>query len=438
MAEDNLHITEKPLPDSHFSLMERGAATIILTAIILLLGAIVGQDIAPGNILSESYDTYFIEPHSIDSTTGDAGYNPVDTVAYSLLLVSFVVVISAWLRRIGIPPRDESILALMPWIIWASLGEVNEDGLLFDPEGMGGLFVSPLIHFHVAIWVVLVGWMSHNVNKNAEFGGKGKVTQLSFVLVLLQWAIFMPQIGSHWEQDFLDWVQSPLFLCPIFGLLVIVLIHPLLECCTAIEQGLIQAGIGGSFVHLSGWLMLYIEPLNNREPISMLPFLFIVGVPFIICVVLWFTGQEARSQLKHMGLEAGIVPEGITVEDWERQNSSTWERLESLSPAAVLGTPVVLLGMYGQMVDGLATSVGLENFGYGEKHVASQWVIDVAGTAWGFGALKFGLAGMIWWLFAYARFETRHRHLRLLVLLCLLVVGLAPGLRDVLRMTLDV
>ena len=148
MAEDNLHITEKPLPDSHFSLMERGAATIILTAIILLLGAIVGQDIAPGNILSESYDTYFIEPHSIDSTTGDAGYNPVDTVAYSLLLVSFVVVISAWLIRIGIPPRDESILALMPWIIWASLGEVNEDGLLFDPEGMGGLFVSPLIHFH--------------------------------------------------------------------------------------------------------------------------------------------------------------------------------------------------------------------------------------------------------------------------------------------------
>ena len=94
--------------------------------------------------------------------------------------------------------------------------------------------------------------------------------------------------------------------------------------------------------------------------------------------------------------------------------------------------------MYGQTGDGLAPRVGLENYGYGEKHVSSQWVIDVAGTAWGFGALKFGLAAMIWWLFAYARFEYRHRHLRLLVLLCLLVVGLAPGLRDVLRMTLDV
>ena len=77
MRDDGLLLTEKPLPESHFSLMERGAATIILTAIILLLGAIVGQDVAPGNFLSESYDTYFIEPHSIDSTTGDAGYNPL-------------------------------------------------------------------------------------------------------------------------------------------------------------------------------------------------------------------------------------------------------------------------------------------------------------------------------------------------------------------------
>ena len=225
MSETNSLLQEKPMPDSHFSLMERGAATIILTGIILLVGAIVGHDVAPGNILSESYDTYFIEPHSIDSTTGDAGYNPVDTVAYSLLLVSFVVVISAWLRRIGVPPRDESILALMPWIVWASLGEVNEDGLLFDPNGMGGLFVSPLIHFHVAVWVILIGWMSHNVDKKSGFDGRTKVTQLAVILLLLQWVIFMPQIGQHWEQDVLEWIQSPLFLSPFAGLLPVSYTH---------------------------------------------------------------------------------------------------------------------------------------------------------------------------------------------------------------------
>jgi uncharacterized membrane protein len=112
--------------------------------------------------------------------------------------------------------------------------------------------------------------------------------------------------------------------------------------------------------------------------------------------------------------------------------------MEALTPRAILGLPIILLAMYGQMIDGLATSVGLEYYGYGEKHVLSQKVIEFAETAWGFGILKFGLAGLIWWLFASARFEHRHRHLRLLVILCLLVVGLAPGLRDVLRMTLGV
>ena len=53
MVDENPFLTDTPLPDHQFSLMERGAATLILTAIILLLGAIVGQDIAPGNVLSE-------------------------------------------------------------------------------------------------------------------------------------------------------------------------------------------------------------------------------------------------------------------------------------------------------------------------------------------------------------------------------------------------
>ena len=94
MVDESPFLKDTPLPDKQFSLMERGAATLILTALILLLGAIAGQEIAPGNALSETYDTYFIEPHTVDSTTGDAGYNPVDTLAYSLLLVSFVVVLS--------------------------------------------------------------------------------------------------------------------------------------------------------------------------------------------------------------------------------------------------------------------------------------------------------------------------------------------------------
>ena len=438
MSDSSPLISETPLPNRYFSLMERMAATLILTAIILLVGAIIGQDISPENSLSQIYEDYFVSPHSVDSTSGDAGYNPVDTFAYSLLLVSFVVVLSAWLRRLEIPPRDSSIIALLPWVIWAALGEVNEDGQLFTSENIGGLFVSPLIHFHVATWVIFTGWMAHQISNRKGNSERRYITQLSSTIVLLQWVFFSPHINENWDLSMVELILSPLFLVPFFGLFFIISLQLLLETFTAIEQALIQVGLGGCFIHLSGWIMMYIDPLNGSEPISMVPMLYILLVPFVICLALWFLGQESLAKIRHAGLEPGIIPEGITVDDWDRQYSSTWERMEALSPRAILGLPVVLLGMYGQMVDGLATSVGLEMYGYGEKHVLSQKVIDVAGTAWGFGAVKFGLAAMIWWLFATARFEQRHRHLRLLVILCLLVVGLAPGLRDVLRMTLDV
>ena len=96
-------ISVKPIPDAHLSLMERFAAWIILSALILFIGAVVGNDLVPGNTLSETVQTNFLDPLNQDSTQGDAGYNPVDTVAYSVLLVSFVVVISAWLRKMGFP-----------------------------------------------------------------------------------------------------------------------------------------------------------------------------------------------------------------------------------------------------------------------------------------------------------------------------------------------
>jgi len=65
---------------------------------------------------------------------------------------------------------------------------------------------------------------------------------------------------------------------------------------------------------------------------------------------------------------------------------------------------------------------------------------DLSGTggAWLFLAVKVGLAALVWALFAMARFEVRHRHLRQLIILCILVVGLAPGLRDMLRLSIGV
>ena len=83
---------------------------------------------------------------------------------------------------------------------------------------------------------------------------------------------------------------------------------------------------------------------------------------------------------------------------------------------------------------------------YGEKHVLSQRVIDgglwvneklgiehemLDEGVWLFAILKFLIGGIVFWFYSMANFEYRQQHLRLLIGLALMVVGMAPGLRDV-------
>ena len=53
--------------------------------------------------------------------------------------------------------------------------------------------------------------------------------------------------------------------------------------------------------------------------------------------------------------------------------------IELLSKKATLASPMVLAMTFGQLCDGFATMMGLDFFGYGEKHVASDNVIKFGG-----------------------------------------------------------
>ncbi len=52
------------------------------------------------NFLSDSLNEYFIDQIRGEST-GDSGYNAVNTMTYAIVLGLFVVALSAWLRGLG-------------------------------------------------------------------------------------------------------------------------------------------------------------------------------------------------------------------------------------------------------------------------------------------------------------------------------------------------
>ena len=101
--------------------------------------------------------------------------------------------------------------------------------------------------------------------------------------------------------------------------------------------------------------------------------------------------------------------------------------------------------LFGQLCDGLATMVGIDWFGYSEKHPVSDAVIqfgdglDVFGEgAWLFFLVKASIVTLIIWLFSQMRIERKQQHLRVLIVLAVMIVGMAPGLRDIGRLILGV
>jgi uncharacterized membrane protein len=135
---------------------------------------------------------------------------------------------------------------------------------------------------------------------------------------------------------------------------------------------------------------------------------------------------------------SGVLPPGMTEDDYLESQSSEKDLMEKYRTRAAFASPVVFLAVAGQILDGIATAIGLEYLGYTEKHVLSDKVIQLFGNAFGFTFIKIILAGFILYFFTIANFEHRQRHLRLLIGLAMMVVGMAPGLRDVGRAVLGV
>ena len=175
------------------------------------------------------------------------------------------------------------------------------------------------------------------------------------------------------------------------------------------------------------------------------PAFAILGCPLIIVMILRRRGLDSFRELISERKIPGMLDEGMTLQEWESLEGKEFEENEKLVKQAAFATPIVLLAVYGQLVDGLASWLGVDVFGYSEKHVLSTLVMRLAGGdeggsggGWGFFVVKMALALVVILFFAEWRWEKRQSHLRLLVVLGLLTVGLAPGLRDLGRLMLGV
>mgnify|MGYP001593139284 FL=1 len=103
------------------------------------------------------------------------------------------------------------------------------------------------------------------------------------------------------------------------------------------------------------------------------------------------------------------------------------------TPVAHMLNPLYLTLYFGHFIDGSATFLGIDKYGYVEKHVLPTWFIDTFGTAVVMLPLKFlVVTGVIVALENEEHKEDQKQMISVLILF-LLALGLGPGTRDILR-----
>ena len=425
------------MEDTEFSNGERILLSLFGLISLVLVGGLI---FAPELFWEDFVKVYIWDPIVKDAgTTGDAGYSEVNTIVYILTMIAAVIVFQALFRKWQLPVDDRMVWALISWVALAPVLRVMEDADYFK-EGIDVLFISPLIHIHLAAWLIVSAFIGH-------IGKKNQLSMLAMLLVAyvaFTGLLVLPSVHVH-ETGHL-WILGG----SIAGAVMIAVVLHNTWDWEAIPRAMLAFATGLITMGLGHWAQLASTPwtqdsgLLPRDNEILWPVLVVVVIPLVITWAVWRKGVEDLAQLRLTGNDVGLIPDGMTLEEWESEDRSS-HPVEMLSPKGILATPMVAGMLFGQLCDGLATMVGIDWFGYSEKHPLSDAVIqfgngfDILGEgAWLFFLVKAALASLIIWMFSQLRIESRQQHLRVLIVLAVMIVGMAPGLRDIGRLILGV
>lgn len=146
------------LPDDKFTPVEK---IIIWTALIGVLFVLAGFVLAYETVWTATLKPIIWDPVVKDAgAAGDAGYTPQNTAIYTLSMLGCVVLLQALFRKWKLPSDERMTWALIAWVCLAPVLRVLEDADFFS-SSTDVLFISPLIHLHLAVWLIGIALLSH-------------------------------------------------------------------------------------------------------------------------------------------------------------------------------------------------------------------------------------------------------------------------------------
>jgi uncharacterized membrane protein len=199
----------------------------------------------------------------------------------------------------------------------------------------------------------------------------------------------------------------------------------------------------------------------RQTPARIVTGFLVVGGSIVAGVLGMLAVQNIAARLGITVLESGsilgFVLAGIAVAvgvAWTRRIRANFAAT-AMEFGVALRSPINMLLVFSQMVDGFATALGLDLAGYSEKHILSAFIIDrfrdfAAGIGWTFGAenptflafvpvkLIVSLA-VVYAIDVYSKEDAAKSPTLIgFVKFAIIMVGIGPGVRDFARLSLGV
>jgi uncharacterized membrane protein len=356
-----------------------------------------------------------------------SGYNLVNTASWAVLLAVCLLGIAQILRRTRTPMDGKLIVGATAWVVAGSLFHVLEDTGLFRAP-LQYLFITPPIYLMFAVGGVASLVIGHYLRAVEVRAGLDRALQkLWFILSIL----VVAYLGLWYK----PWGQVTHYVNPVwvalFALATYVVAVWRFRRIGRIEPAelVVLLSLGWILLGLAYTLSFVRTPWHPQTPV--LDALWAPVLAAAVCAAMFALALLMVGRAERKG---------------KAKRRDFWFAFFS---------PINLLLLFSQMLDGFATAIGIDSGGYSEKHVLSKALIDVARDAghryhlpfleqhptfFGFTTVKFAISLLvISAIDGSARSEEeRQSPLIGLVKFAIIMVGIGPGIRDFVRMALGV
>lgn len=319
-----------------------------------------------------------------------SGYNPVNTLLYGMVLALALLGINDIIEYYDIEIDERFVLALIPWIILGGSLRTLEDAGVFR-ESVAPLFISPVIYVVLGVGAIL--------------------TMLSGVV-----------LSSRHDDDLI----RALALSPPLIVMVV------LQLPRTLEFG---------FLVLAALVLFYFIG-RRREVLNERYLLFVYGSALLLLSLshnsrlLWSQEGTNTWELALIPLLALFAMICMLIVLYAHSRFFGCDKLLNIFFVPVLN----ILIIFSHLFDAAATYRGIKYYGYVEKHVLPALAIDVVGDPAVMFLLKFILIAVVILVMDHYFREELNEYPRLTVILkfTIITLGMAPGVRNMLRLAMGV